>query len=107
MDEHEQPAVETTEGDAPTPATEAAPPTEAERAAADAKVAEGLAAAKQGDEATALRLYGEAVRLAQNAEMAHKLGHLYEARAQMPDHEARALEWFLYAAELKQPDATY
>lgn len=87
--------------------TLAAPPTEAELAAADAKVAEGQAVAQQGDEAGALRLYGEAVRLAQNAEMAHKLGHLYEGRTQLPDHQARALEWFLYAAELKQPDAMH
>lgn len=85
----------------------AAAPTPAEIDAAEARFAEGQAAAQRGDEATAMRLIGEAARLAQNGELAHRLGHLYEGRTGLPNHQAEALSWFQYAAELKQADAMH
>ena len=85
----------------------AAPPSDADLAAAKAKLAEGQAAAERGDEATAMGLVGEAARLAQSGEIAHKLGHFYEGKTELPGHEAEALKWFLYAVDLRQADAMH
>lgn len=69
-----------------------------DEAAVKQKVESAQAAANAGDMPTALRLLGEATVMADSGPMAHKLGHLYE-QASVPDHEAYALKWYLYAVD--------
>jgi len=89
------------------PALAADVPSEAVQADVKQKVEAAQAAATAGDMPTALRLLGEATETADSGEMAHKLGHLYENSPAVPDHEAYALKWFLYAVERKDVESMH
>ncbi|AXK72471.1 sel1 repeat family protein [Lysobacter sp. TY2-98] len=84
--------------DAPSPAVEAL---------VKAKVEAAQAAAGEGHYDQAFELLGEATQAAHSGAMAHKLGHLYEGTPSIANHDAMALKWFQYAADLKDPESMY
>ena len=78
-----------------------------DQAAVKQKLEAAPTAMNAGDTAEAFRLVGVATEIAHSGAMAHKLGHLYEGAAAVPDHDALATKWFAYAAELDDAESLH